>query len=39
MYDVKKGRTPSDAAAQQTADNTRIIAENTAQLKQLGAVQ
>jgi hypothetical protein len=39
MYDMKKGRTPSDSAAQQTAENTKIIAENTKLLRQLGVVQ
>lgn len=39
MYDIRKGGSPSDQAAKQTADNTRIIAENTALLKQLGVVQ
>ena len=39
MYDTRNGRTPTDSAAQQTADNTRIIAENIVLLKQLGVVQ
>jgi hypothetical protein len=39
MYDIRKGRSPDDQAAQQTAENTRIIAENTALLKNLGVVK
>jgi hypothetical protein len=37
--DLKHGRTPQDNAAKQTADNTRIIAENTSALKELGVVR
>jgi len=39
MHDIQKGRTPQDAAAQQTAENTKIIAENTNLLRQLGVVK
>ena len=37
--DLRSGRTPQDNAAKQTADNTRIIAENTSALKELGVVK
>lgn len=39
VSDVRAGRTPRDDAARQTADNTRIIAENTAFLKKSGALK
>jgi DNA adenine methylase len=39
VSDMKHGRAPQDDAARQTADNTRIIAENTRALKDLGVVK
>lgn len=36
---LRSGKTPQDDAAKQTADNTRIIAENTAALKELGVAK
>jgi hypothetical protein len=37
--DMRHGRSPTDSAALQTAQNTKIIADNITLLKELGAVQ
>jgi hypothetical protein len=39
ISDIRRGRAPQDDAAAQTAENTRIIAENTKALADLGVVK
>lgn len=39
VSDLRRGKAPQDNAAQQTAENTRIIAENTAALKEMGVAK